>query len=227
MTRALSNPRYERKFVVREMPAAAVRSTILRHPALFREAYPPRAVNNVYLDTPSLSDYADHVRGAAARSKTRVRWYGGAGGDARPVLERKLRRGELGGKESFPLPPWCIDGGDAWPDLADALSRAALPAAVRESVLIRAPVLLNRYDRHYLASADGRIRLTVDSDLRFTWAAPLVPSALSWAPTLPGVVVELKYDPAHAEEAEAVGQALPFRLGRFSKYVIGIERARG
>ena len=47
-----------------------------------------------------------------------------------------------------------------------------------------------------------------------------------WAPTLRGVVVELKYDPAHAEEAEAVGQALPFRLGRFSKYMTGIERSR-
>ena len=134
MNGALSNPRYERKFVVRQMPANAVRSAIMRHAALFREVYPPRSINNVDFDTPGLSDYADHLRGAAARTKTRVRWYGEAGVATRPVLERKSRRGELGGKESFPLPPWCIDGGDAWPGLADALSRATLPDGVREAV---------------------------------------------------------------------------------------------
>jgi hypothetical protein len=218
------NPRYERKFVVLGHSVAEVRAVLDRHAALFRTAYPPRTVNNIYLDTTGLSDYRLHVNGAAARTKTRVRWYGELRGPACPVLERKQRVGSLGGKETFNLPQVGIEAGDGWTALSGALTGADLPDFLRHVVACRTPTLLNRYHRHYLNSADGRFRITVDSQLRFARAVPFDLARLEAAPPVPGVIVELKYAPADAEDAEAVGHALPFRLGRFSKYVLGVEQ---
>jgi len=76
MTTLPSNPRYERKFVADGFTLPEVLALVRRHPAAFREVYPARSVNNLYLDSPEFSDYHDHVNGVAHRNKTRIRWYG-------------------------------------------------------------------------------------------------------------------------------------------------------
>ena len=67
--------RYERKFLIAAMDAAQARSILLRHRALFGEPYPPRYVNNIYLDTYEFDNYGDNLMGATERLKVRVRWY--------------------------------------------------------------------------------------------------------------------------------------------------------
>ncbi|HWH71058.1 MAG TPA: VTC domain-containing protein, partial [Candidatus Sulfotelmatobacter sp.] len=105
MQAALPNLRYERKFVAEGFTPAEVLARVRRHPGAFREVYPPRVVNNVYLDSPSRRDYYDHINGAANRTKTRVRWYGPQFESAeRPTLERKLKRGLVSGKAGHALP---------------------------------------------------------------------------------------------------------------------------
>jgi hypothetical protein len=81
---------------------------------------------------------------------------------------------------------------------------------------------LNRYQRHYFQSADGRFRLTVDSGLQFAAARQVQGSGVSFCPPAAPVVVEVKYGLAEAEYAAPVTNALPFRLARCSKYVLGI-----
>jgi hypothetical protein len=76
VTTDVPNPRYERQFVARAQTLTEVLALVHRHPAAFREVYPARAVNNIYLDSASLGDYIDHVHGAARRVKTRLRWAG-------------------------------------------------------------------------------------------------------------------------------------------------------
>ena len=73
---------------------ADVLAEIRQHPALFREVYPDRTVNSLYLDSPARRDYFQHVNGVANRVKTRLRWYGPLTGPVeRPTLERKFKRG--------------------------------------------------------------------------------------------------------------------------------------
>jgi hypothetical protein len=197
---------------------------VRRHPALFHAVYPPRQVNNVYLDSPGLKDYFDHVSGIPDRVKTRIRWYGRLSGDIEtPILERKVKRGSISGKSAHRLPRLSVDGATSLAAVDAVLRNADLPAIMHPLARCLRPSLLNRYQRHYFLSADRRFRLTVDSDLQFlglhrftNW----MPSA--WAPELV-VIVELKFDPCHAEQAADVTNALPFRLARCSKYVLGIE----
>jgi hypothetical protein len=216
--------RFERKFVAREQSVAEVLVLIRLHPAVFREVYPTRAINNLYLDTPFLDDYFDHINGNARRLKTRIRWYGRLrGAIEQPVLEQKIKRGLVNGKRSYRLPPLQWNGSVDPVALTDSFDRAGLPQTVRSRLHHLQPALVNRYRRYYLESADRRFRLTVDADLEFHCTKTT--ASHSEANGHAGLVIlELKFDTAYADAAAGVVNAFPFRLSRCSKYVLGIER---
>jgi hypothetical protein len=219
------NPRYERKLIAQRLTLTDVLAVIRRHPAMFREAFPPRIVNNIYLDTPSLSDYHDHLHGAAHRVKTRIRWYGGGDGPIETsALERKIKRGLVGGKVSYPLPSFVVGDVLTRHGFLEMLARAALPEALRQALLRLEPALANRYRRHYYQSADRRFRMTIDTDLSSSRPGPAAQLQRPSFRHAPGVIVELKFEPRHADDAADVTNALPFRLTRFSKYVAGIQQ---
>jgi hypothetical protein len=224
MTPPLPNPRYEKKFIAGGFTMAEVVARVRCHPSAFREVYPPRMVNNIYLDSPARSDYSDHVNGAAHRTKTRVRWYGPHFEVAeRPMLERKLKRGMVGGKEAYALPRFSINGGSLRSLLASAFDTASLPPRLRFILRHLEPALFNRYQRHYFLSRDGKFRLTVDSRLQFAGVAHNHRAAIDSVRQETPLVIELKFGPEVAEDADTVTNALPFRVVRFSKYVAGIE----
>jgi hypothetical protein len=220
--------RFERKVAIQGLSLQEMRLWIRTHPAVFREQHPARAVNNVYLDTPELGAYAVHVDGAERRFKLRVRWYGDARGRVEaPVLEIKIKRGHVGSKERFALPPLEYDGG---------LDVGALRAAVAPQITDRdvaaaldrvVPVLFNRYDRHYFASGDGRLRLTIDTGLRFESLRGRRFGPLDVHDERDHLVFELKYAVADEARAAWVFQGLPVRLGKSSKYLRGIARLGG
>jgi hypothetical protein len=222
MSASLPNPRYERKFVARGYILADVLALVRRHPAAFREAYPPRWVNNVYFDTPSLRDYHAHVSGTPERSKTRVRWYGQPNGEpVNAVLEKKLKRGLVGGKTSVALTPVILSKPStvAW---SKAFADPQLAEAWRFSLRNLLPSLFNSYRRHYFLSSDGCFRLTVDSDLRFSGLESSHEHSSSDCTYPP--IIELKFHPNHADSAPSISAHLPLRLSRCSKYILGLER---
>lgn len=222
MTAELPNPRYERKFVARGCTLPDVLALVRRHPAAFREAYPSRLVNNVYFDTPSLRDYHVHVNGACERSKTRLRWYGHTNSEPLAALfERKMKRGFLSGKAAVPSPPIVLStpGAVLWQTV---FGNPEIPEAWRFSLRGLHASLFNSYRRSYFISADGRFRLTVDFDLRFSPPQSLNGSFASSCSFPP--ILELKYRPEHADIAQTVASQFPVRLCRCSKYILGIEQ---
>jgi len=223
MTPSLQNPRYERKFVTETFALTEVLSMVRRHPALFREAFPPRRVNNLYLDTHDLRNYRDHVNGIGHRKKTRIRWYGTPNGIIQtPALEEKYKQGLVGSKASHRLPPVPVNGHVSRADLEAALDGAGLPGFTRLSLRQLQPSLANAYWRHYFESADRRFRLTVDSGLEFAEVHPACGEQTRICVAPRSVVVELKFSLDAAEGADYITTALPLRLTRCSKYVLGI-----
>ena len=213
--------RYERKFVIFDLDVAETESVIRFHPAVFREIYHPRIVNNVYLDTPSLEHYHANVRGIAQRVKCRIRWYGkSAGPIARPTLELKRKQGLLGSKESHPLQPFDLDERF---DARHVLEKSDLPATLRCDLGPLHPILLNRYRRRYFLSHDGNFRLTLDSELAFRTVGTGVSRFPAWMPSDGRLVVELKFGVGHEDGGTRITSRFPFRLTRSSKYVLGIE----
>lgn len=224
MNDPLPNLRYERKFLAPGLSLSEVLALVRRHPSLFREIYPGRNVHSLYVDSPSRRAYLEHINGASDRVKTRLRWYGQFSGQIdRPVLERKLKRGLVSGKISFPMPGFHVNGGLALTNLKGVLDRAGLAENLRLTLDGMEPAVVVSYYRRYFQSADGCFRATVDSTLRFLGVHPNSGAMTPLAPAAFPVIVELKFDPVHAQRAASVTNALPYRLARCSKYVLGIE----
>lgn len=195
------------------------------HPAGFRSAYPPRWVNSLYFDTYQLNALTDNLAGLASRSKLRLRWYGSVSPVREPIIELKQKESLVGWKRQLPLR--CeLDLIQPWHNLLPRI-RDCLPQVWKSRFQAAAqPVLLNRYWRAYYISADGAVRVTLDSrqsvyEQRLA-ARPNLRAAL---PTEDVVVVEIKADQSHADQVQAVADAFPIPRTRNSKYAKGMLTA--
>jgi hypothetical protein len=217
--------RYERKFAPDFSSARQLDTQVRTHPSLFRTLYPDRWVNNVYLDTLDLACYRDNVDGNALRAKYRIRWYGDLlQAAARPVLEIKRKVGLVGSKLRFPLvSPFDTRAGLGEAALRSLLGGSEVPDFASEHLARMRVVLVNRYLRSYLLSADGHYRVTIDRELSFQ-SLPITAGCRGRRVQDPHLILELKYDRALEAGVSAVTSAFPFRVTRISKYVRGVEQ---
>jgi len=219
-----NNYRYERKFLIPHLTADKVRSLVRLHPAMFREIYHQRYVNNIYFDTVDMKSYFDSVCGAADRLKIRVRWYGELfGAVEKPVLEFKFKKGFLGAKESYPLGSFHLDERFGAGVLKDMFEKSDIPHILKIQLPALEPALLNRYSRRYYLSADGQYRITLDSEMQFYSISNYHNSYLHRHRDLTNVVLELKYDSRQDRRAHNITKHFAFRMTRSSKYLAGVE----
>lgn len=218
--------RFERKFLLEEISVHQTLWRIKSHPALFRELYFERQVNNIYLDTYDFKNYHDNVVGSAERLKARIRWYGDL--ERKPdnaQLELKTKQGLLGEKRSWEVPGFSLDAGLDQAGLQELLRTADLPATIRLNLGQLRPALVNSYRRRYFLSVDGLFRITLDTALEYY--SPQKPRAGSGRLSGHSIdrrhhILELKYDQSTDEWASEISSFFPFRLTKSSKYVSGL-----
>jgi SPX domain protein involved in polyphosphate accumulation len=192
---------------------------------MFYQPYPPRYINNFYLDTAELANYYDNVSGAGDRRKVRLRWYGTLfGAVEKSTLEFKIKRGLVGTKRLYPFGDFFLGKGFASEDLRQFARSTSLPEDVKFVVLTQEIVLLNRYYRYYFATRDNRYRLTVDTDMSYFRVSRFNNQYIHHQADYRHVIVELKYAKDDDLEAQRVSGYFPFRVSKNSKYVQGIER---
>jgi SPX domain protein involved in polyphosphate accumulation len=216
--------RYERKARGTELSYFELEHRVRTHPALFREIFFERKVNNVYLDTVDLASFEENVSGIQDRAKLRVRWYGELSGEIeRPVLEIKFKTNMVGGKQRFPLTPLTLSSRFEGRKLIDWLRAHALPGAVRSHLASQEPRLLNRYSRRYFQSQDGRFRITLDRHLEYYRLHAGRNLLLQRRSDPDDVVIEMKYRVEDDRLADDASSHVPFQWTKSSKYVTGIE----
>jgi hypothetical protein len=217
--------RYERKFFITELDESQVRSILGRHKAMFFEVYPPRYVNNIYLDTMMLRNYDDNLIGVADRMKARVRWYHELfGAIDEPILEFKVKRGLVGWKDTYPFPAFTFGRNITERKFQSLIKESEMPLEVKHRLVGFRMSLVNRYLRSYFANCDRRFRVTIDTDQSFYKVNPLVNHFQVRDVSKDIVIVELKYDREHEELAARISNNFPFRVTRSSKYVDGVAR---
>lgn len=217
--------RYERKYLVDRLDEHQTETIIRLHPSLFYEPYPPRYINNFYLDTPEMDNYYDNVGGSGNRRKVRIRWYGELFGKIdKPILEFKIKRGMVGTKQHYHFPGFSVEKGYHDKYLMEKVKASDLPAHVKNTLRDQNVVLLNRYYRRYYATRDGRYRVTLDTGLTYYRVERLANRFTHKQTDYRSIVVELKYDMEHDISAFKVSGFFPFRMTKSSKYVQGIER---
>lgn len=217
--------RYERKYFVDQLDAKRALALIKQHPAMFSEIYPPRYINNIYLDTPMMGNYFDNVDGIPERRKARLRWYHDLFRYIdHPLLEFKIKQGRMGTKAQYPFPAFPFGEGFSENFFKDIIRGADLPQDVNSYLLSAEPVLLNRYLRCYFATPDHKFRLTVDTGLTFYHLNKFKNRFLHKQIDYCDIVIELKYQSEDDPDAGRISAGFPFRMTRSSKYVQGIER---
>jgi hypothetical protein len=216
--------RYERKFLLENHDPFSVEGAVQFHPAQFHRIYPPRFVNNIYLDTPLLRNYRDAVDGISSRLKARIRWYGDLFSSVgSPCLELKGKDGQVCHKSVYPLNDFNFTKGIGTKDISALLLSSGLPAEINNYLSLMKPVLVNRYRRKYWCSRDGRYRLTLDHKLWFGGFIAFKNQYLQHATENANIIVEVKYDLQADDSFPDISNRFAFRQTRSSKYVSGME----
>jgi len=217
--------RYEKKSLVKGCSLAQIMHFIKMHPAMFRELYPPRFVNNIYLDTPLLSDYFSNLNGYPSRGKVRVRWYHQLFRNVNNgILEFKIKEGEVGRKEQFPFPAFAMNNSLTERKFKAIIHHSDLPDHVKFKLRDLEFALLNRYQRWYFATPYERYRLTVDASLSSWQLLKFVNSFNQLWEERDTHIIELKYQTVDDPGVKRIMSGLPFRVTRSSKYIAGVDR---
>ena len=217
--------RYERKFLIPGITVHDVELIVKLHPAIFSEIYSQRYVNNIYFDSINLTNYFDNVNGVTNRVKYRIRWYGELGGlIEKPTLELKIKNGYLGRKLSYPLLPFELNSRLNFQKILKILMESNIPRVIVEELKNFSPMLINRFSRKYFKSADGRYRITIDSDFFLYRIGRQYNSLLNRLTDDINVILELKYNRDFDEDADSITNYFPFRMTKSSKYVSGVEK---
>ena len=216
--------RCERKFTTDVLSAARAIGLVKLHPSAFTIPYPPRYINNIYLDTKDMTYYHENVIGAKSRRKARIRWYGDLMGEIeKPVLEFKIKEGFIGTKEHHDFPSFSLDNDFNSNYFKKLLNRDHLPDKIRFYLRDLDPVLVNRYYRHYFITRDGKFRLTIDQGMSYYNIRPLRNNFSYRHREHGNIIIEIKYDKELDHKAGKISHFFPFTLTKSSKYVQGID----
>ena len=220
--------RYEIKMVAPDRYEPRLRSLLRLHPMAPSRLYPPRWINNIYMDSTDLSRLNQNYAGIADRCKLRYRWYGPRLEPAKGVLELKAKIAKLGFKRLFPRSQPIDLRSTDWNEFSARIRHELDPETWIEIHTLNRPVLLNRYRRSYFATPDRRIRITVDTEQSFysQWNLPR-PNLHHRTNAPHELVVEVKADQADRDDVVEFIQYLPLRVSRNSKYVNGCQSLLG
>ncbi len=215
--------RYERKFLIESLTRSEVEMIVKLNPAKFREIYHPRYVNNIYFDTDRFRSYQENIEGNFSKKKIRIRWYGELMGQVdNPQLEKKMKEGELGTKDSYKLRSFSLARGRTMADLLSLVESSPLGSEVRRDGL--RPTLINRYKRKYFQSIDKKYRVTIDSELSYYSTLSKQITFLQRQVDDKTIILELKYSSTLGDQVNRITNRFPFRMTKSSKYVLGVEK---
>lgn len=220
-----NNFRYERKFFISELSKYEIETVVKLHPSIFDEIYYERNINNIYFDSFDMTNFFDNVDGQSQRVKFRIRWYGELlGYIEKPVLEVKIKQGQLGSKLHYPIDSFCLDEHLTNDKMREIISAADIPDELKYILLSLNYTLLNRYTRKYYQSKDKKYRITIDSGMKYVQLSHLYNSYLNGLVDYLHNILELKYEMEDDDDARLITAHFPFRMTKSSKYVTGIEK---
>ncbi len=223
-TPSLPEVRYELKLPTESALLAQARSWIRLHPEGFGIAFPTRLVNNLYLDSPGLTNLAENLAGQSERRKLRLRWYGETPDPpvVKATMELKIKRGSVGDKRRVPLNnPLSLNW--SYGRIMAALRSEAADEWRQWLLKANQPALINRYRRDYFVSSDSLIRCTLDYEQTFFDQRYSVTPNLSYVLIANDqIVIEVKAPVALGERLERAMDCFPIRRQRHSKYVDGL-----
>ena len=155
--------RFERKWIYKSGNYLALINSLIRSNFFFNTQYPTRRVNSIYFDNSNYSSIRQNLDGVSNKKKIRVRWYGEENKLIKPLLEVKSKKGSETKKESNKIKEL---SDLKFLDLKNLETiKNVINIKIKPKKIIY-PVLSTHYDRQYFISSNGKIRATVDYNLK-------------------------------------------------------------
>lgn len=222
------NLRFERKFIYQNADLEEIIQRVFANSFCFSEVFARRKVNNIYFDDNNYSYYKQNVAGIGKREKFRLRWYGDDFNRIKdPTFEIKSKFGEVGDKISHKIRGFHAFVNELTKEeichlFSDKIKDSS--NAFKSKYDRLQPTLYNSYERKYYLSFCKKFRITLDYNQEF-----FDPGSIDYRTSKETIdereiVLELKYNLEHDDEARRVTQEFNSRLTKNSKYVNGVEK---
>ena len=212
--------RYEVKLVGSQHDYERVRAELCLLGATLKPLHTPRIVQSIYFDTPEGRAVSENLAGISTRTKLRLRWYGKATKAVSAQFERKNRESSLGSKDTHYLDERIDITGARRSTFVREL-RSRLPAVMADALHGHEPVQWIRYNREYMSSHDGTLRVTLDRDVSaFDQRTERTITNRKSTPLPQLLIVELKAEENHRESIERCLQGIDLPPSKCSKFVM-------
>jgi SPX domain protein involved in polyphosphate accumulation len=204
----MSENRLEKKFIYNQGDES-FRPFIIN--GMFKETFPPRVVNSIYLDTPIYQDVWDNINGFGNRKKIRIRWYGQIN-NTDVFIEEKKKINLVTQKTVKKL--------GIFKDYRELCNFINNEEFLKQEFILKKKLNIKRsvfiqYLRNYFELPNQKLRLTVDKNLKIFNSYP------SKYIDLDKIILELKYDVNQSSYVNnfIYDNKLNNRNRKFSKYV--------
>jgi hypothetical protein len=221
IAKVITPRRLELKMAYAVQELSFVKKTLLLSNLRFRKAYPTRKVNSLYFDNSTFSAIEDSLSGTSNRTKIRLRWYGDLDKAIKPVLEFKLKQGQLSWKKLYSTSLKLNPNPDNWMDAFTCISNDLGEQTIRNVLpsTHSIPISLISYTREYYESFGGLIRATIDQDLTYRdQTLSLRPNFKIKRKSSNKLILELKLAKQNLNSLGNITHHLKFIPQRFSKY---------
>ena len=181
----------------------------------FRKPFPDRQINSIYFDDFSFSSFEDSIEGNCLRTKTRLRWYGNEDSEVSAVLELKKKKGMYSWKHLYQNKYRINPKARNWATFIKFLQKEG-----KDLILTQLkPKSIVSYQRNYYASFDGKVRITVDRNLKtYRQDISVNPNITRPKDHFELIIMEMKVDVSNSNLIREVSEDIPFNPKRFSKY---------
>ena len=204
--------RFERKWLFKSNNFLALINALIRSNLFFRTQYPPRDVNSVYFDTYNYTSIRQNLDGVSNKKKIRIRWYGKKNKMINPMIEIKSKKGFETKKENIKIKE--LDNIEL-NNLDKIKNQLNKKLKSKKNIT---PILSTHYEREYLISLNGKIRATVDYNLKSIFLNNL--SQIDNTKNFKNIcILELKYSTNLDKYVRKNLKDISLRLSKNSKFV--------
>mgnify|MGYP005994010231 CR=1 FL=1 len=204
--------RFERKWLFKSNNFLALINALIRSNLFFRTQYPPRDVNSVYFDTYNYTSIRQNLDGVSNKKKIRIRWYGKKNKMINPMIEIKSKKGFETKKENKKIKE--LDNIEL-NNLDKIKNQLNKKLKSKKNIT---PILSTHYEREYLISLNGKIRATVDYNLKSIFLNNL--SQIDITKNFKNIcILELKYSTNLDKYVRKNLKDISLRLSKNSKFV--------
>ena len=207
--------RFERKWLFRSNNYLALINSLIRSKLFFRTQYPLRKVNSIYFDTYDYNSIRENLDGVSNKKKIRIRWYGDKNTTKNPIIETKSKKGFETKKESMPIRE--LDDLKVFSLKNLKILKETINLKLKQKKIIY-PVLTTHYEREYFISLNGKIRATIDYDLKSVFLNNS--SQIDIIKNFKNIcILELKYSTSLDKYVRKNLKDISLRLSKNSKFV--------